>query len=372
MAGGLLYVKGTVRRFGAPSRDPSGPATSYAAGVTWVRVVEVGCAHPARRWVLLRQSGERRDQGATKPPPPPGHSSTWSVLGASTIGMRHGRASVEGEPQMNGATEHKSKQPAAHEYEAHRPIEDSPEERTYSPPTLRVVAIMEELAASTQPLRTSTLSRRLGLSRSTCTAILSTLERTGWLERNDQGYFPGLGLVPLSSAVSRWLPSMREVGVILRDLAAQVEGSVLLNTPSNERYKVVMCVEVPDLIPHAPIQQFGGRSRPRSEPPLSPTGRRKNAPDGSLVSTTRPCESISTSFSPPFATRASASGDRAMGTTIMPTPSTCSVGCLQRAIFGEVMRLASPGSSLWWAWTSIPVDTLQLIYRAPGRSQFPT
>lgn len=79
-----------------------------------------------------------------------------------------------------------------------------------SPPTDRVVAVVELLLASEAPLRVSDVVERLGLNRSTCSAILETLQQRSWVERRaDRTYAPGRGLIPVANAVRARLPILR-------------------------------------------------------------------------------------------------------------------------------------------------------------------
>jgi DNA-binding IclR family transcriptional regulator len=90
-----------------------------------------------------------------------------------------------------------------------------------SPPTHRVVAVVELLLASPVPLPVSSLSQRLRLNRSTCTAILSTLADLGWVTRlSDLTYAPGSGLIPLAHAVRDRLPISGIAERVVRELVA--------------------------------------------------------------------------------------------------------------------------------------------------------
>ena len=57
-----------------------------------------------------------------------------------------------------------------------------------SPPTRRVLDVLEELAASSGALTMPALVRHLGIPRSTMTAIVGELERAGWVVRQKDGY----------------------------------------------------------------------------------------------------------------------------------------------------------------------------------------
>jgi DNA-binding IclR family transcriptional regulator len=80
-----------------------------------------------------------------------------------------------------------------------------------------VVAVVELLLASEVAMRVSDIVERLGLSRSTCTAILETLERRSWVERRaDRTYAPGRGLIPVANAVRARLPILRLADEVMR------------------------------------------------------------------------------------------------------------------------------------------------------------
>jgi len=93
-----------------------------------------------------------------------------------------------------------------------------------SPPTARAVAVVELLVASEQPLRISAITHRLGLNRSTCAAILDTLEQLRWVERtDDRSYRAGPGLIPVANAVRGRLPILHEAAPLMRELVHGLE-----------------------------------------------------------------------------------------------------------------------------------------------------
>ncbi|MGH3726052.1 MAG: MarR family transcriptional regulator [Mycobacterium sp.] len=55
-----------------------------------------------------------------------------------------------------------------------------------SPPTARVVRIVEMLAATTQPKSVSEIAATTGISRATATAVVSELEAAGWVARDGE------------------------------------------------------------------------------------------------------------------------------------------------------------------------------------------
>lgn len=90
--------------------------------------------------------------------------------------------------------------------------------RIQSPPTDRVIAVVETLARERRPLSVADIVARLGLNRSTTTAILASLEHAGWVQRgHDRTYRLGLGLLGIIEAV-------REVVPIVGPASLEVDG----------------------------------------------------------------------------------------------------------------------------------------------------
>lgn len=111
----------------------------------------------------------------------------------------------------------------------------APQRQPASPPTERVVAIMELLAS--QPTRGFTLaeiSRELGISRATGHAIMSTLAGRQWVVRAATGaYTWGPGIASLSTPA----PELRHHG-ILQSLAESIGAQVFL--ARRERNSIVV------------------------------------------------------------------------------------------------------------------------------------
>ena len=96
---------------------------------------------------------------------------------------------------------------------------DSDGRPSASPPTARAVAVVELLVSADAPMRVSAITRRLGLSRATCAAILDSLEQLQWVERaDDRSYRPGPGLIPVANAVRGRLPVLRAADPLMREL----------------------------------------------------------------------------------------------------------------------------------------------------------
>lgn len=92
--------------------------------------------------------------------------------------------------------------------------------RAGSPPTDRVVAVVEFLAGQQQPSSVATIVSRLELNRATVTSILLTLEHAGWaVRRADRRYTLGPGLIGVAGAVRRLWPLSAECGETIAALA---------------------------------------------------------------------------------------------------------------------------------------------------------
>jgi DNA-binding IclR family transcriptional regulator len=89
-----------------------------------------------------------------------------------------------------------------------------------SPPTDRVIAIVELLLATDEGAAVSEISERLGLNRATCAAILGALEHHGWVSRGpDRSYRVGAGLIPVASAILTRVPIADSARELLRKLS---------------------------------------------------------------------------------------------------------------------------------------------------------
>lgn len=76
-----------------------------------------------------------------------------------------------------------------------------------SPPTSRVIAVLETLAAANEGVTASEMSRKLGLSTSTLSLILSTLREANYIDRlPDRSYRLGFGVMSLLNGVKRRFP----------------------------------------------------------------------------------------------------------------------------------------------------------------------
>lgn len=76
-----------------------------------------------------------------------------------------------------------------------------------SPPTSRVVSVVELLAARPDGCSVAEVTASLELNRATVTSVLAELERTGWARRRaDRSYVLGPGLLGVTEAVRAALP----------------------------------------------------------------------------------------------------------------------------------------------------------------------
>lgn len=99
-------------------------------------------------------------------------------------------------------------------------LPDSDEVRTASPPTDRVVAVVELLAGQTEPSSVASIATKLELNRSTTASILLALERAGWAVRlPNRCYALGAGLIGIAEAVRESMPQSNRFAAALDELA---------------------------------------------------------------------------------------------------------------------------------------------------------
>ncbi|MET7303382.1 helix-turn-helix domain-containing protein [Embleya sp. NPDC005575] len=99
-----------------------------------------------------------------------------------------------------------------------------------SPPTDRVVAVIELLAAAPRGLSVSDVAARLDLNRSTATAVLAALEAPGWVRRGpDRLYMLGPGLLAVADAVHARVRLPAGTAQVLATLADRVGCGVALS-----------------------------------------------------------------------------------------------------------------------------------------------
>ncbi|MCF2532858.1 IclR family transcriptional regulator [Yinghuangia soli] len=109
-----------------------------------------------------------------------------------------------------------------------------------SPPTDRVIAIVELLLDAEDGAALSEISERLGLNRATCAAVLGALEHHGWAERGeDRAYRAGAGLVPIAGAVLARVPVVDGAQDLLRELSAATGLAASLSRVAADHTSVV-------------------------------------------------------------------------------------------------------------------------------------
>jgi DNA-binding IclR family transcriptional regulator len=92
-----------------------------------------------------------------------------------------------------------------------------------SPPTDRVVAVVEFLAANPRGVSASGAARALRLNGSTCAVLLASLERARWVERApDKTYRLGDGLLSVVDAMRARFPLLGAGEAVLRQLSDEL------------------------------------------------------------------------------------------------------------------------------------------------------
>ncbi|MFD5178178.1 IclR family transcriptional regulator [Nocardia sp. NPDC058379] len=127
---------------------------------------------------------------------------------------------------------------------------DSARPQDDSPPTSRVVAVVELLAARGTALSAAEIAQSLELSRSTVGAILSTLDRHGWVRRQpDLAYQLGPGLSRVGLSAPATLVESTAVGAELERLAARVGCGAALTVLNGDELTFVAVTGGQGLIP---------------------------------------------------------------------------------------------------------------------------
>src|SRR5262245_30151823 len=109
-----------------------------------------------------------------------------------------------------------------------------------SPPTDRVVAVLEYLAARPRGDSASSVARALGLNGSTCAVLLASLERARWVERaSDKTYRLGAGLLSLCDAMRARFPLLGAGHALLRRLSEELGCPCVLTLISENQILVV-------------------------------------------------------------------------------------------------------------------------------------
>ncbi|QWF81568.1 helix-turn-helix domain-containing protein [Amycolatopsis sp. CA-230715] len=113
-----------------------------------------------------------------------------------------------------------------------------------SPPTSRVVSVVELLAARPDGCSVAEVTASLELNRATVTSVLAELERTGWARRRaDRSYVLGPGLLGVTEAVRAALPLPRGAADRVAALADEVRCGASLSLVEPHRMTFVAVSE---------------------------------------------------------------------------------------------------------------------------------
>jgi DNA-binding IclR family transcriptional regulator len=111
-----------------------------------------------------------------------------------------------------------------------------------SPPTTRVVEVLNLLGISDGGISASEVARRLGITLSTTAAILAALDNAGFAQRDkDKAYRLGPGLLPLASAARRRFP-LADAQAELERLSTSVGCGATLTGIADDHLFVVLAV----------------------------------------------------------------------------------------------------------------------------------
>ncbi|HEX7095367.1 MAG TPA: helix-turn-helix domain-containing protein [Acidimicrobiales bacterium] len=109
-----------------------------------------------------------------------------------------------------------------------------------SPPTDRVVRVLNLLVGLDQGATVTEIAQQLGLNRSTCSAILATLEQRGWVTRHHaRTYSLGDGLLSLAEAARSRLPILQPAASILERLTERTGYRATLSRADGEHLTII-------------------------------------------------------------------------------------------------------------------------------------
>ncbi|MYW03213.1 helix-turn-helix domain-containing protein, partial [Streptomyces sp. SID3343] len=121
---------------------------------------------------------------------------------------------------------------------------------TASPPTDRVVAVVELLAAASGGLSVSEIATRLDLNRSTAGAVLGALAEPGWVQRGrDLLYTLGPGLLAVAGAVQGRVRMPVDAADVLADLAERTGCGAALSLVGGDHVVFVAVEPGPGRVP---------------------------------------------------------------------------------------------------------------------------
>jgi len=118
-----------------------------------------------------------------------------------------------------------------------------------SPPTTRVVEVLNLLAEAKDAISASEIARRVGITTSTCASVLAALDRAGYVERAaDKTYRLGSGLLPLAAGALQRFP-LAGARTELDRLSADVGCGVTLTGIADDHLFVMLAVGAKDRRP---------------------------------------------------------------------------------------------------------------------------
>lgn len=124
-----------------------------------------------------------------------------------------------------------------------------------SPPTRRVIAVLEALAtAPVEPSTLSALAARTGTSKATCLGLLNELTAAGWVRRpTARGYQLGPAVLALGVAASAVEPGIAAARPRLAALAREAGGAVTASARRGATIAVLARVGDPAVAPEVRV-----------------------------------------------------------------------------------------------------------------------
>jgi DNA-binding IclR family transcriptional regulator len=112
-----------------------------------------------------------------------------------------------------------------------------------SPPTDRVVGVLNLLAAEDKGLSASAIARRLQMTSSTCATLLAALDGADYVERSpDKTYRLGSGLLPLAQSLHGRFPLLGVAHDELSRLCAELRCGATLTRIAGDHLRVLVAV----------------------------------------------------------------------------------------------------------------------------------
>ena len=133
-----------------------------------------------------------------------------------------------------------------------------------SPPTERVVCVLNLLAGEDGGLSASAIARLLDMTGSTCATLLSALDSANYVERSpDKTYRLGSGLLPLAQALQARFPLLGAAHDELNRLCAELRCAATLTRIASDHLRVEVAVGADG---HEPLGVAPGDRFPLSPP----------------------------------------------------------------------------------------------------------